>query len=425
MSAYEEWPQKEGGEEHQNNKDVDDEKQRDQSFLKVETQIFTHSDSTSTLHTDTKEDTSSDTCRSTVYMGPKENVEFKFLPMPTVLEPTDGLIKVIKTTICGTDLHIVRGNVSSVVPFRRLGHEGIGEIVELGAHAQASGKFKIGDRVLVSCVTSCGKCKECSNDFYGHCDDGGWVLGNTIDGMQGEYARIPHIDTSCYFVPPEVRDTEIEDGLVMCSDILPTSLEVGLLDGGIEHGQDTVAIVGLGPVGLATLIGCAVYEPKTIFAIDRNPHRLQSAANLGQITGLQNTTIVTIDNTDGTAVTQIMEMTNNRGVDLIVECVGNPAAWYICQDIVKAGGHIALLGVHGAPATINLEQMWSRNFRMSAGLVHGYTIQSLMDRVMQGKLDAQRLISHRMKLSEMEKCYEMFTKAEEYQSLKILITNDL
>jgi len=364
-------------------------------------------------------------CSATVYMGPKEKMSFKNLRKPKVQEPTDALVKVIKTTICGTDLHILRGNVASSKQYIRLGHEGIGEIVELGAAARASGKFHVGDRVVVSCITACGKCHQCENKFHGHCTDGGWILGNTIDGMQGQFARIPHVDTSCYFVPKEVHDTEIEDGLVMCSDILPTSLEVGLLDGGIEHGQDTVAIVGVGPVGLATLIGCALYKPKTIFVIDLNAHRLQEAVNLGHIEGLEDTKIWPIDNKDSTAVAQVMEKTNGIGVDLIVECVGNPAAWNICQGLVRAGGHIAILGVHGTPATINLEQMWYRNFTMSAGMVHGYTTQYLMDRVISGDIHAGELISHRMKLSEMEKSYEMFTNAEKYQSLKILITNDM
>jgi len=361
-------------------------------------------------------------CKCAVFLGVGKGMEMQTLRKPKILKPTDALIKVLKTTICGTDLHILRGSVFTCHAGRRIGHEGIGEILELGS---AVHKYKVGDRIVVSCITNCGECLHCKKQFYGHCKDGGWILGNEIDGMQGQFARIPHVERSCYKVPKHVWDTDIEDGLVMCSDILPTGLECGLLDGGIEKGQDTIAIVGAGPVGLAALIATSVYHPKRVFVVDLNPHRLHLAEDLGSTAGFENTKITGINASDGTGVEQILKLTDGVGVDLVIEAVGLPASWSTCQDVVKAGGHIAVLGVHGLPATINLERMWFRNFKMTAGMVHGYTTQSLMDRVLSGEIDACSLISHRMPLSEVEKAYEMFGNAAEHGAIKILLVNDM
>ena len=265
-----------------------------------------------------------------------------------------------KTTICGTDLHILCGSVRTCTAGRILGHEGIGDIVAIGSGVH---KFKVGDRILISCITSCGKCSPCVSDkFYGHCEDGGWQLGNTINGMQTEYCRIPHVDCSAYHVP-RFDDLDLEDKYVMCSDILPTAYEIGLIDGNIKAGIPSMCIVGAGPVGLAALlVAKAMYSPKRIFVVDTNRFRLDTAMVMGATDS--------IDNTKGDSVAQIMQATGGKGVDLCIECIGLPVGWYICQDIVKAGGHIAILGVHGEPATLNLERMWYRNFKVCWNILY-------------------------------------------------------
>jgi len=363
----------------------------------------------------------SDKPHGVIFHGPGKGMSFDPILRPQIQKPTDIVVQVVKTTICGTDLHILGGNVFTCKAGRRMGHEGIGQVMEAGPEVK---KFKPGDRVVVSCITNCGKCDPCKKQFYGHCEDGGWILGNTIDGMQSEYARVPHADTSCHLVPPHLHDTPTEDQLVLCSDILPTALETGLLSGKITEDIGTVAIVGGGPVGLSAVMCTAPYRPKRLFVIDQNSHRLQTAKDLNSMPGFAGTEIHAINNSDNSAVQQIMKMTNQNGVDLVVECIGLPVGWYICQDIVKAGGQIAMLGVHGKPATINLERMWYQNFTLCAGMVHGFTTQMLMDKVITGKIDASGLISHRMKLSEVEMAYKMFSNAAEYNALKILLVND-
>ena len=273
-----------------------------------------------------------------------------------------------------------------------------------------------GDRVLVPCIMRCGKCKACADKFYGHCKEGGWVLGNTINGLQTEYARIPLADASCYRLPRGVDGAD-EDKYVMLSDIVPTALEVGLMDGEIKKGA-TIGIVGVGPVGLAALIASvAMYSPKRVFVVDVNQHRLKVAASMGA-TDL-------IDNSKGDAAEQIMRETNGVGLDLAIECSGMTVGWEVCQDTVRAGGNIALMGVYGQPATINLERMWYRNFKMSAGMVHCHTIDALMDKVQSRQLDADKLITHQFKLSEIDKAYDTFVNASKTGALKVLITNDV
>jgi len=340
------------------------------------------------------------------------------LTRPKLKHAEDVIIKVVKTTICGTDLHILGGNVFTCKPGTRLGHEGIGVIIERGPGVT---KHQLGDRVICQCITNCGKCKNCEKEFYGHCENGGWILGNEIDGMQGEYVRIPYANDSCYKVPKHLHNTPAEDNLVMCSDILPTGLEVGLLDGNIKEGM-TLAIVGLGPVGLATMICAEIYKPKEIYFIDLNSYRLDVAESLADLPGFADTKIIKVVNTDDDAAEQIMKMTNGVGVDLVVEAIGIPKGWEICQDVVRIGGHIAILGVHGKPGVINLERMWYRNFSLTAGLVHGYTTQMLIDRIINGTLAVNKLISHKMKMSNIEEAYKLFKSG--FNCLKVLLVND-
>lgn len=330
-------------------------------------------------------------------------------PEPSLLAATDAVVRMKKTTICGTDLHIMKGNVATVNSGRILGHEGIGVIEEIGSGVT---EHQVGDTVLISCITSCGKCAMCKKGSYGHCAYGGWLLGNTIDGCQAEYVRIPHADGSLHSLPAGAD----EEAYVMLSDILPTGLEVGVLDGKVRPGC-TLAIVGAGPVGLAALLTAQFYSPARIFMVDIDDHRLQIAQQLGA-TDL-------INNQNGKAVEELMKRTAGVGVDVLIEAIGTPAGWDICENSVAAGGNIAILGVHGKSVTLHLEHMWKRNFVLTAGLVHTTTIPMLMSAVQAGRLQPRQLISHHLGLSEMTHAYEVFGAAATHKALKVMMTNDI
>src|SRR5271165_1642122 len=270
------------------------------------------------------------TMKALVYHGPgKKSWEDK--PMPTILKPTDAVVKIFKTTICGTDLHIMKGDVPEVTDGRIIGHEGVGIIEEVGS---ALSNFKKGDHVLISCITSCGKCEYCKKGMYSHCADGGWILGHLIDGTQAEYVRIPHADNSLYPIPAGAD----EEALVMLSDILPTGFECGVLNGQVKPG-DTVAIVGSGPIGLAALLTAQFYTPAEIIMIDPDENRLNTAKTFGATQLINNAT--------ENVVEKVKALTNGKGVDVAIEAVGIPATFEICQEIIAAGGHIANIGVHG------------------------------------------------------------------------------
>jgi len=335
---------------------------------------------------------------------------------------TDIFARVHKTTICGTDLHILGGNVPNAKPGLGLGHEGIVDILEVGSEVT---KFKVGDRVLCCCISACGKCKKCRDKRFGNCEakDGSWALGHTIDGMQNQFVRVPFADFSCYKLPESCpRDSPEEDKYLMLADILPTSYEIGLVDGDMADGK-TCAIVGVGPVGLAALLAaCSMYKPKAVIAIDLEQERLDVAKKLGA------THTICAPKGEGAPAKvreQILEIVGKEqdGVDVVVEAVGLPGGWNVSQEIVKPGGNIAILGVHGKPVTLNLERMWYRNFKMTAGMVHGYSIPDLMSRVESGSLQAGLLISHHWKLSQIEEAYALFSSRKD-KALKMLLCND-
>src|SRR5207249_1592664 len=263
-------------------------------------------------------------------------------PKPELQAPTDAIVRITKTTICGTDLHILKGDVASVKVGRILGHEGVGVVEEVGSAVSA---LKVRDRVLISCITSCGRCEACKKGMYSHCRVGGWILGNTIDGTQAEYVRIPHADASLYLVPVDSDD----EALVMLSDILPTGFECGVLNGQVKPG-DTVAVVGAGPIGLAVLLTAQFYSPGSIFMIDLDDNRLRVAQRFGATT--------VINSADGKAVERVMQLTGGTGVDVAVEAVGTPATFDMCQSILAPGGHLANVGVHGKPVELHVEKLW-------------------------------------------------------------------
>lgn len=342
-------------------------------------------------------------------------------PLPRIQAPTDLVGRVHKTTICGTDLHILGGNVPNAKVGLGLGHEGIIDVLEVGEGVK---NFKVGDRVLCCCISSCGACKYCKALRMGNCEhpEGSWSLGHTIDGMQCQFVRVPLADGSCHHLPASCeRDSEEEDRYLMCADILPTSYEIGLVDGDMADGK-TLAVVGAGPVGLACILAArAMYSAKAIVAIDLSDERLALARDMGATHTVQATRG---DGAAAAARKAVLDIVGEAedGVDVVVEAVGLPGGWYLSQEIVKPGGNIAILGVHGQPVTLNLERMWYRNFKMTAGMVHGYSVKALMARVESGELPAQKLVTHRWKLSQVEEAYAAFS--ERGGVLKVLLTND-
>lgn len=342
--------------------------------------------------------------KALVYLGPNHKA-LEERPKPTLDAPTDAIVRITKTTICGTDLHILKGDVPTCQPGRILGHEGVGIVDAVGVAVTA---FKVGDAVLISCVSACGKCANCRRQMYSHCSSGGWILGHTIDGTQAEYVRIPHADMSLHAIPERAD----EEALVMLSDILPTALECGVLNGRVQPGN-TVAIVGAGPIGLAILLTAQFYSPAEIIVIDIDPARLEVAARLGAT--------ATIDSRDGHAAETVMKMTGQLGVDTAIEAVGIPATFELCQQIVAAGGAIANVGVHGTKVDLHLESLWDRNITITTRLVDTASTPMLLKTLCAHKLDPKPLITHRFKLAQILEAYETFEQAAETHALKVLI----
>jgi len=342
--------------------------------------------------------------KALVYHGPGRR-SWEDRPRPTVREATDAVVRITTATICGTDLHILKGDVPSVTDGRILGHEGIGVVEETG---DAVSGFRRGDKVLISCITSCGKCDFCKKGMYSHCRGGGWNLGHTIDGTQAEYVRIPHADTSLYRLPHGAD----EEALAMLSDIFPTGFECGVLNGQVKPG-DTVAIVGAGPIGLATLLTAQLYSPAELVMIDLDANRLGVARALGA-TQL-------VDGADGKAVAKVMELTAGAGVDVAIEAVGIPATFDVCQQVVAPGGRIANVGVHGKPVSLQLERLWSHNITLTTRLVDTVSTPMLLKLVQSGRLQPQQLVTHRFGLGDVMRAYDVFGNAAREQALKVVL----
>ena len=326
-------------------------------------------------------------------------------PEPGIAAPTDAIVRITKTTICGTDLHILKGDVATCQPGRILGHEGVGVVDSVGPGVTA---FKAMDRVLISCITACGKCFYCRKLMYSHCTTGGWILGNKIDGTQAQFVRIPYADTSLYPIP-EGAD---EEALVMLSDILPTGFECGVLNGKVQPGC-SVAIVGAGPIGLAALLTAQFFSPAEIIMIDLDDNRLDIAGRFGASKA--------INSADGKAVETIMKMTGQRGVDVAIEAVGIPATFELCSKIVAPGGVIANIGVHGTKVDLHLETLWDRNITITTRLVDTVSTPMLLNTVRSHKIDPKKLVTHRFKFDRMLDAYDAFAHAADTKALKVII----
>jgi len=345
--------------------------------------------------------------KALVYHGPsKKSWEEK--PKPSIQHPADAIVRITKTTICGTDLHILKGDVPEVTDGRILGHEGVGIIEEAGSAVTG---FRKGDHVIISCITSCGKCDYCKRGMYSHCENGGWMLGHLIDGTQAEYTRIPFADTSLHHIP-EGSD---EEALVMLSDILPTGFECGVLNGKVQPGN-TVAIVGSGPIGLASLLTAQFYSPSEIIMIDTDDNRLAVAKKFGATKIINNSK-------EQTAI-KVKEYTNGKGADTVIEAVGIPATFELCQLLVAPGGTIANIGVHGTPAVLHLESLWAHNITITTRLVDTVTTPMLLKTIHSKKLNSKQLITHHFKLSDIIAAYDTFQNAAKENALKVILIND-
>ena len=343
--------------------------------------------------------------KALVYGGPGKR-SWTEVPDAEIRDPRDAVIKVDAVTICGTDLHILGGDVPEVTPGRILGHEAVGTVVDVGSGVSGLAK---GDRVLASCISACGVCRFCREGSYGQCrGGGGWILGHTVDGVQAEYARIPFADLSTYKLPEQVST----EAAVLLADILPTSYEVGVLNGGVRPG-DTVAIVGAGPIGLAAILGARLYSPAHIVAIDKAESRLQAAKLFGA-----DVTVLA----DADPKTAVLELTGGLGADVVMEAVGFPETFELCTTLVRPGGRVANIGVHGRPATLHLEDLWIRNVTITTGLVDTYSTPKLLDMLVAGQLDVAHMVTHRFGLGDIMEAYDVFSRPAQTGALKVVLS---
>ncbi|WP_327092479.1 zinc-dependent alcohol dehydrogenase family protein [Nonomuraea sp. NBC_01738] len=343
--------------------------------------------------------------KALVYEGPGRR-SWQDVARPRIQSATDAIVQVDAVTICGTDLHILKGDVPTAEPGRILGHEAVGTVVETGS---AVSGLREGDRVLVSCISACGRCRYCRQGAFGQClGGGGWILGHRVDGTQAEFVRVPFADTSTHRIPEGVDD----ESVLMLADILPTSYEVGVLNGRVNPG-DTVVIVGAGPIGLAAITAARLFSPRRIIAVDLAEPRLEAATRFGADT---------VIGAGADAVAAVAELTGGLGADVAIEAVGVPETFELCTRMARPGGHVANIGVHGRPATLHLEELWIRNLTITTGLVDTYSTPTLLSMITAGRLDTSPFITHRFALADMDKAYEVFSRPQDTGALKVVLT---
>ena len=341
-----------------------------------------------------------------VYHGP-DSKAWEEVPKPTLIDDTDAIVRVDATTICGSDLHILKGDVPEVTDGRILGHEAVGTVEAVGDGVK---NVKIGDRVLVSCITACGTCRFCREARYGQCvGGGGWILGHLIDGTQAEYVRVPFADTSTYPIPDGASDEDI----LMLADILPTGYEIGVINSHVQPG-DVVAIVGAGPIGLSAIMGARLFSPSHIISIDLADSRLDAAKRFGAD--------VVVNNSRDDAHAAVMELTDGLGADVAIEAVGLPATFELATTLIRPCGHVANIGVHGKPATLHLETLWTRDVTITTGLVDTYSTPTLLRLTTGGQLAAAQFVTHHFAMDDMLEAYDTFARAADTGALKVVIT---
>ncbi len=342
--------------------------------------------------------------KALVYNGPGQR-NWHEVPDPVIQDPEDAIVRVDAVTICGTDLHILKGDVPTVQPGRILGHEAVGTITEVGAGVRS---VAVGDRVLISCISSCGRCEYCREGHYGQClGGGGWILGHLIDGTQAEQVRVPFADRSVHKLPDEVSD----EAALQLADILPTAYEVGVLNGRVSPG-DTVVIVGAGPIGLAAIATSKLFSPARIIVVDAADARRKAALERGADLAF---------GPDEDVVAAVRELTGGLGAEVAIEAVGVPETFELCTQVVRPGGTVANVGVHGAPATLHLEELWIKNVTITTGLVDTYSTPRLLAMLAAGRLELPGLITHRFGLDEMQDAYDIFSRAGETGALKVAL----
>jgi alcohol dehydrogenase len=345
--------------------------------------------------------------RAVVYHGPGQKA-WEEVPDPSLQADTDAIVRVDAVTICGTDLHILKGDVPAVTDGRILGHEAVGTVEEVGPGVK---NVRVGDKVLVSCITACGACRYCREGSYGQCiGGGGWILGHKIDGTQATHVRVPFADTSTYPAPAGVPDEE----LLMLADIMPTGYEVGVLNGGVQPG-DVVAVVGAGPIGLSAMMGARLFSPAHVVAIDLADSRLEAAKQFGAD--------VTVNNGREDPVAVIAELTDGLGADVAVEAVGVPATFELAAELIRPGGSVANIGVHGEPATLHLEDLWIRNVTIRTGLVDTYSTPTLLKLIASHQVNAGRFVTHHFALDDIIEAYDIFSRAADTGALKVVLTS--
>jgi alcohol dehydrogenase len=345
--------------------------------------------------------------KALVYHGPGQKA-WEEVPMPAIIADTDAIVRVDAVTICGTDLHILKGDVPETTAGRILGHEAVGTVESIGTGVK---KVQPGDRVLVSCITACGGCRFCRQGSYGQClGGGGWILGHLIDGTQAEYVRVPFADSSTYPVPAGADD----ESILMLADILPTGYEVGVLNGGVRPG-DIVAVVGAGPIGLSAIMGAQLFSPSQIVAIDLADSRLQAAKQFGAD--------VTVNNGREDPLGVIQDLTGGLGADVAIEAVGTPASFELAAEIIRPCGHVANIGVHGKPATLHLERLWIRNVTITTGLVDTYSTPTLLRLVRSHQLNTSRFVTHHFPMEYFVEAYDVFDRAGDTGALKVVLTS--
>ena len=343
--------------------------------------------------------------KALVFHGPGVKA-WEDVARPTLDADTDAIVQVDTTTICGTDLHILKGDLPAMVDGRIIGHEAVGTVVETGAAVK---NVMVGARVLVSCVSACGACRYCRDSRYGQClGGGGWILGNEIDGTQAEYVRVPFADNSTYPMPDGVSDED----MLMLADILPTAYEVGVLNGRVGPG-DVVAVVGAGPIGLSAVSGARLFSPSLVVAIDMAPARLDAAKQFGAD--------VVINNAEQDPLAAVRELTGGLGADVAIEAVGVPATCELAVDLVRPAGRVANIGVHGKPATLHLQRVWDRDLTITTGLVDTYSTPTLIRLLASHHIDAQHFVTHHFGFDDFMQAYEVFSRAGETGALKVVL----